>query len=163
MKFLRSALAMTTALLLAVPAMLAQVPDDDLDRYINEIRPYKHDFMARELNLSGDNRREFFEVYDAMEDTLIQVNAETRALERSVINNPDATDTEIDAAITAIYSQKAREARIEEEYMRLLSQIVTPRQMLRLKATERRFNQKLVRQHRRPHRGRPAPRPTPGS
>ncbi len=149
-------LVITALATMFAPAVSAQVPDEDMERYINEIRTYKHDYLARELNLSGDTEREFFEVYDELEDSLIVINAETRDIERSVIDNPDASDTEVEAALDAIYGQKAREAAVEESYNRRIAEIITPRQMLRLRYAERRFNQQLVRRHSR-HAGR-APR-----
>lgn len=149
MKHSSIAIVFTVLAALFAPALSAQIPDEDMDRYINEIRTYKHDYLARELDLDNDTRREFFEVYDALEDSLIQINAETRALERAVIDNPDATDGELQTALDAIYGQKAREAAVEEAYNRRIAEIITPQQMVRLRYTERRFNQQLVRRHRR--------------
>lgn len=149
MKHLRL-LILALVALLGAPHLSAQLQDDDRDRYINEIRAYKHDFLARDLDLSRDQQRTFFEAYDAMEDEIMQLNADTRALERSVSDNADATEVETEAAISAVYSQKQREAEIENEYLERFRQILSPRQLLRLKAAERRFNQRLMRQSRRP-------------
>lgn len=151
---IRNALAAALLLATAIPASAQQsqnqLPDpENREKYINEVRRYKHDFMAKDLDLSREQQREFFPVYDAMEDELMKVNDETRELERNTDANADATDTELEAAAQAIFSQKQREGEIELEYFDKFRKILNNRQLLRLKNTERKFTQQLVRHHRR--------------
>lgn len=129
----------------------AQQPldENERDKVFSEMRTYKHDFLTRSLNLSKEQQRDFFPVYDELDDRLIQLNKETRDLERSVCSDKNASDTEIDAAAAAVYSQKEREGKIEMEYYSRFQEILTPRQLLHLKSAEKRFTQKLVRHHRR--------------
>lgn len=144
------ALVLTLVFLAAVPLRAQQSrPDADRDRIFTELRAYKHKVLVESLDLTKEQQREFFPVYDEMDDKLIQINNETRDLERSVIANPDATDTEIEAAAAAVYSQKEREGEVEMEYYDKLKQILTPRQLLCLRSAEKNFTQKLVRYHRR--------------
>lgn len=84
-----------------------------------------------------------------MDDQLQQIGAETRDLERNVLENVEASDTEVEAAAAAIYSQKQREGKVEAEYYEQFKEILSPRQLLKLKSAERKFTQQLVRQHRR--------------
>lgn len=119
------------------------------EQYINEIRAYKHDFLARDLELSRERQRAFFQSYDAMEDELLRLNEETRELERSINDNADASDVELEAAAIAIYGQKGKEAEIEARYLEVFKEQLTPRQLVRLRSAERRFNQYLMRHHRR--------------
>ena len=53
-------------------------------RYLSEVRDHKHEFLARELAIPQENRREFFELYDAMENELMVLDTETRQLERDM-------------------------------------------------------------------------------
>lgn len=119
------------------------------DQYINEIRSYKHDFLARDLDLSRERQRAFFESYDAMEDEILQLNEETRELERRVDGSAEVSEVELEAAAAAIYGQKGKEAEIEARYYEIFRQQLTPRQLFRLRGAERRFNQHLMRHHRR--------------
>lgn len=144
-------LALAAALPSAVCAQ--QAPEYDRDRYISEIRTYKHEFLAHELDIPRDRQQAFFEAYDAMEDEEMQLNQEIRDLERQVNADADATEAEIEAANSAIYSQKQKEAEIETRYYEIFKETLTPRQLLRLKSAERKFNQQLMRQHRRGSRG----------
>ncbi len=132
-----------------VCAQQQTINDSERERIFTEMRNYKHRFLAKELDLDSDQQREFFPVYDSMDDRLQKISSETRELERTVADNEDATDTEIEAAAAAVYSQKLREGKIEEEYFEQFKAILTPRQLLRLRSAEKRFTQHLVRQHRR--------------
>lgn len=131
-----------------IGSLSAQIMDEDMDRYVNELRNYKHEFLTRELDLSREQQRNFFELYDAMEDQELQLNAETRELERNVINNSQATEVETEAAINAIWAQKQREAEMEAEYLGRFKEILTPAQLLKLKSAERQFNRQVIRRAR---------------
>lgn len=50
----------------------------DRDKFLAELRPYQHEFLAKELKLSREQARDFFPVYDAMDDELQQVADETQ-------------------------------------------------------------------------------------
>ena len=118
-------------------------------RYLSEVRDHKHEFLARELAIPQENRREFFELYDARENELMVLDTETRQLERDMRRDTTAGDMQLESALTAIYSQKLKEGEIEMRYARELKRVLTPRQLLQLKDAERRFNRTLMRQHRR--------------
>lgn len=128
----------------------------DRDKFLAELRPYQHEFLAKELKLSREQARDFFPVYDAMDDELQQVADETRNLEKQAFDNVNATDTELEAASQAVFAQKQKEGKIELEYYDKFKEILTPRQLLRLKSAERQFTQRLLRQHRKLRRDRAA-------
>lgn len=129
----------------------AQEPlkEGDRTRALAEMRAYKHEVLAEVLELTDEQKEPFFAVYDEMDAKLVQINNETRELERKVMAAEDASDAEVEAAVMAIFSQKEREGKIEIEYLEKLKETVSPRQLLKLKNAERVFTQKLIRQHRR--------------
>ena len=133
----------------AADASAQQSEIKDLDKIIAEIRPYKHNFFISELKLSKDQAREFLALYDKMESELLTINEDTRELERSVNDDPSASDTETEAAARATFEQKQREAQVELLYYDKFKEILTQRQLLQLKSTEKRFTQKLARSHRK--------------
>ena len=56
----------TAALAQYVSAQSAQpLNDDERDRVLTEMRAYKHDILSKALNLSKEQQREFFPIYDA--------------------------------------------------------------------------------------------------
>lgn len=144
-----AAVVFAASAICATEAAAQQLNDEDRDRYINEIRTYKHDFLTRDLNLSREQQKEFFTLYDEMDEKLQQLNTETRDLERQVDTDSDASATEIEAAARAVFEQTVKEGNIELEYFEKFSKVLTPRQLLKLKSSEKKFTQLLVRQHRR--------------
>jgi Spy/CpxP family protein refolding chaperone len=134
---------------LSAQQLQQSLSDGDRDRWLSEMRNYKHDYFTRELKLTRDQQREFFTVYDAMEDEINRVSAETRDLERRVTANDDATAIELESAARAVFEQKKREGDIEMSYFDKFRSILTAKQLLRLKNIERKFTQALVQQHRR--------------
>lgn len=148
------------ALMALTGAMAQPQPRDpqqgpDREKVLAELRPYQHEFLTKELKLTKEQSRAFFSLYDSMEDALQQVADETRELERQTLDNASASDTELEAAAQAVFSQKEREGKIEMEYYQKFKDILTPRQLLSLKSAEREFTQRLMRQHRKLRRDRP--------
>ncbi len=125
-----------------------QLSEQDRNRYVTQIRAYKHDFLTKELELTKEQQADFFELYDKMEDRIIDLGTESRTLEKKALEN-EATPEDVDAAIDVIYNQKIREGEIEKEYFDKFREILNPQQLVQLKSAERRFNQELMRQHRR--------------
>lgn len=121
----------------------------DRQRWLSEIRGYKHDYLARELELSREQQQGFFPLFDAMEDEVERINAETRDLEQKACENENASDLELENAARTIFEQKRAEGQVEMTYFEKFKDILTPRQLLQLKSAERRFTQQLVKQHRR--------------
>ena len=129
-------------------ALAQQLNEDDRNRYVNQIRAYKHDFLAKELGLSKAQQDAFFELYAAMEDRTMDLGGEVRDLEKKA-SAAGASDEEMAAAAIALYSQKMREGEIEMEYYEKFKETLTPAQLVALKSAERKFTQELMRQHRR--------------
>ena len=142
-------------LLMAVPPVSAQARADR-QKFMSEIRNFKHDYLAKELDLSAEQKQEFFPVYDRMDDEIRKLNEETRDIERKTIENGDASEVELEAAAQAVFAQKAKEAQIETTYFEQFKNILNNRQLLLLKSVERRFTRELVKhQHRMRKNRRP--------
>lgn len=121
--------------------------DEDREKWLTELRNYKHDVIARELKLSREQQDEFFPIYDEMDNQLNQISTETRELEAKVNSDANASDLECETAARALFEQKSREGAIETEYFDKFKEILSPKQLIRLKNAERKFTQQLVRQH----------------
>ena len=85
MKIIPAAL-FSLAILASATTLPAQTPGkaprpDDRERFRAEVRNYKHEFLARELDMSKEQQREFFPVYDEMDDAIDKIATETRDLE----------------------------------------------------------------------------------
>ena len=129
----------------------AQNQNDNIDRqkWMNEMRNFKHDFLAKDLELSKEQQHDFFAAYDEMEDRINRLNLETRELEQKTLADPDASDVALEAAARASYHLKNEECKIELEYFDKFKEILSPQQLIRLKNSERKFTQQLMQHHRR--------------
>lgn len=130
----------------------SSVSPDDRQRWISEIRTYKHEFLAKELDLTRDQQNSFFPLYDEMEDRIEDLNAETRELETRVTENADAGDIEVLGASRAVFELKKNEGEIELSYYDKFKDILSPRQLLQLKSAERQFTRQLLDSHHRMRR-----------
>jgi len=118
---------------------------DKRRQFLKEVRDYKHNFLARELNLTKDQQKEFFAVYDEMEDAIASMNEETRELERKINENlDDASDLELEKATEAIFELKVKEGETEKEYVEKFKQILNKQQLFLLKGAERNFSRDLL-------------------
>lgn len=154
-RILTSALLTIVLVAGASSAAAQQQPENlDVEKVLAEIRPYKHDFFIKKLKLTKEQANEYLPLYDQMEDELMSINQEIRELERTVLENPSATDEEIEAAARATFEQKQREAQTEMAYFEKFSNILTPRQLLQIKSVEKQFTQRLARTHRKMRRNR---------
>lgn len=130
-------------------AAQSQPDENDRQKWINEVRNFKHEFMVKDLDLSKAQQKDFFAAYDEMEDRINQLNIETRDLEQKVLSDPDASDIELEAAARMSYILKNEESKIELEYFDKFKDVLSPRQLIRLKSAERKFTQQLMQHHRR--------------
>lgn len=141
----------------AIMPLLAQaqtgMTPNDRQRWLQEIRTYKHDFLAKELELTRDQENQFFPLYDEMEDRIEQLNADTREIENRVTGDETVSDIEVRNAARAIFELKQSEGKIEMEYFEKFSDILSPRQLMQLKNAERKFTRQLINSHRRLGRG----------
>lgn len=145
--------SLTILLLLFVMAgtAVAQAPlsSTDRERWLDEIRNLKHDYLAKELNLTREQQNEFFPLYDAMQDEIEQLNTRTRELEAAISSDESASDLQVENAARTVFEQRRAEGQIEMTYFDKFRDILNPRQLLQLKDAERKFTRQLVNQHRR--------------
>lgn len=130
-------------------SIVAKGKDKKVDRkeWFAHMRQHKHEFIANELGLTKDQQTKFFPIYDAMEDEMFKVNRETRKLEKQVSDNKAATDVEYDAATKAIIDLKKKESAIELKYFDKLKTIISSKQLFLLKKAERKFTNKIMKEH----------------
>ena len=136
-------------LVFAMAAQTTQMSEADRDRWLKEMRTYKHDFLTKELDLSREQQRDFFPLYDEMEDAVQKLNDETRQEETRIAANTEASDIEIENAARTVFEQKRAEGQIEMTYFDKFRSILSPRQLLALKNSEKKFTQQLIKHHRR--------------
>lgn len=114
-------------------------------KFMTELRNYKHNFLIRELDLTREQQKEFFPIYDELEEKISDMNSETRELERKISENlENASDLELEKATEAIYELKIKEGETEKEYAEKFKDILTKKQLFLLKGAERNFSRELL-------------------
>lgn len=126
-----------------------QITEADRERWLQTIREHKHEFLAKELDLSKEQQKEFFPLYDQMEDEIERISSETRDIERRLNDNSDAEDIELENGARTIFEERRAEGQVEMTYFDKFREILSPRQLVKLKTAERKFNQQLMNRHRR--------------
>lgn len=120
----------------------------DKEKWFKEAREMKHQFLAKELQLTKEQQKPFFDLYDRMEDESVKVQRETRQMERNVNKlGADATDLDYERASDALFDVKQKEASIELRFKEEFKKILTPRQLFLLKGAERKFTKELMNRH----------------
>lgn len=127
----------------------------DRDRFFAEMREYKHNHLAKELDLTKEQQAEFFPLYDSMEDEIERINNDTRDEEQRLNENPDATDLDLENGARTIFEQKRAEGQVEMTYFEKFKEILTPRQLVKLKTAERKWQQQLFNHRRRMPQSKP--------
>lgn len=137
-------------MLLTMPCVLsaARTPETQKAKWMEEIRKYKFELFAKELNLTKEQQQEFFPLYEEMELAVYKVNKEADELMDKIAGSSNVSDTEYEAAALAITKKKQREGDIEMEYFAKFEKILTKKQLFLLKKAEDKFTRNLLNHHR---------------
>lgn len=149
------------AFLLVLCAVLPSVAsgscpsDRDHETWRKDMQQHKVTYIAKELNLTDEQREKFMPLYLEMDNQLDELSRSARQAERMVAKKGGAaTDSDYDKATEAMFQLKSKEGKIEMQYLGRFSKILTKRQLFLLKDAERKFMRKVFDQHRRGAKGK---------
>ena len=135
--------------LVAQPPQSRVLSPGDRQKYVTEIRTYKHDYLTKTLQLTKAQEKEFYPLYDELEDKIMALHDQARDVEHKTMHAADVSDIELETAARNLYSQKLKEGELELEYYLKFKDILTSKQLISLKNAERKFMQQLMRQQRK--------------
>lgn len=141
-KIIFKAILLVTVLLQgnALYAQNAEKAPMQNNKWMAEVRSFKHSFLVKETEMTDEQSKEFLPLYTEMEEKVYQANREARNLEQDITMSQDNTDDDkYLIAATALSQVKTKEAEIENHYFQLFSKILTSKQMFLLKRAENRF------------------------
>lgn len=148
---MKTALTVITAIMIMFAAPIAANAQKKVGNkkprteWVKEMRAFKKDFLSKQLDLSNEQREKFFPLYNAMEDEVIKLQQQTRQMSAEVDKKGEkASDLELDKTVDAVYELKAKEGNIELKYLPKFKEILTPRQLLKLKKAEHKFTRELM-------------------
>lgn len=120
------------------------------NKWITEVRNYKHAFLIKETGMTEAQQKEFIPLYTEMEDKVYSTNREARNLEQQLSNSQEEANDENYASVATALSQvKEKEAEIENHYFELFSKILSKKQMFLLKRAENRFSIEMLNHNKR--------------
>lgn len=123
-------------LVLSAAATAAAAQPERRERWRDQLREYKHNYLERALGLSAEQASKFFPLYDEMDSRLEDITNEMRDIQRKVEGDNKLTDVALEAYAKRMYEQKSLEGEIELEYYDKYKTILTPRQLARIKPAE---------------------------
>lgn len=115
------------------------------EKKIKEIRDYKIKYLAQEMELKGDQKSKFVELYEKMSDEKIKNFRSMRAMEKRLKDN--ATEAEYKELTSKISDCRVRDAQIEKEYDAKFAEFLTPKQLYMMKEAEGKFRKKMMDMH----------------
>ena len=118
---------------------------EERQQWFNEMREIKHQYLIKELNLTKEQQKSFFPLYDKMENENQKIQHSVRAMEKRVYElGSEASDLDYEKATDALYEAKQKESEIEMRYRNEFKNILTPEQLFKLKGAERKFSRQLM-------------------
>lgn len=115
----------------------------DRDKMMKEIREYKIKFLAQEMELEGEQKASFAELYNEMSEKRKECMRDAMKMERALKKNKDASEAEYQAVTDAMTKAKAEDAAIEKQYDEKFSKFLTQKQIFKMKEAENEFRKKM--------------------
>lgn len=115
----------------------------DRDKMMKELREYKIKFLAQEMDLEGDQKARFAELYNEMSEKRMDCMREAWRMERDLKKNKDASEAEYQAVTDAMTKAKAQDAAIEKTYDEKFAKFLSQKQIFKMKEAENEFRKKM--------------------
>lgn len=133
-------------LILAVGGVSAQNQEsrkEHGEKMRKELDEFKMKFVAQEIELRDDQRKQFVELYSRMQQERGKLFAETRRLERQLKKNKNAGESEYASVSKAVTEAREKDARIEKKYDEQFAKFLTSKQIYKMKTAEEKFRKKI--------------------
>lgn len=119
----------------------------DREKWFQELREWKHQFLIKEVELTEEQQPKFFAVYDAMQNEMLAIHDGTRNMEKKLSLNKQASDLEYEKMAEALIEVKIKEGEIQKRYLDKMKTVISSRQLYKLQVAEKKFIRMLNRQH----------------
>ena len=119
----------------------------DREKWFQELREWKHQFLIKEVELTEEQQPKFFAVYDAMQKEILAIHDGTRNMEKKLSLNKQASDLEYEKMAEALIEVKIKEGEIQKRYLDKMKTVISSRQLYKLQVAEKKFIRMLNRQH----------------
>lgn len=108
-----------------------------------ELKEFKFNYLADEMGLSDEQRKQFKEVFNQMEEEKREIIHKCREIKETMSENKNASEAEYENASKELGKCKAKLADIESRYNARLSKFLTQKQIFLMQTAEENFNKKM--------------------
>lgn len=108
-----------------------------------EMLQFKLNYLADEIDVKGDTKKQFEELYSQMESERRAIFKKMKAAEKSIADNKNASEADYDKAYKEIADAKAEMAQIEKKYDDKFAALLSKKQLFKLKEAEQKYNDRI--------------------
>lgn len=108
-----------------------------------EVQEFKVKFLAQEIDLEDSKVKKFAEIYNRMQNERAKIFFEVRSLEKQLRAKKNATEDDYLKVNQAKTDARIKDAEVEKKYDKELSEILTKKQLFKLKEAEKTFRDKM--------------------
>lgn len=109
-----------------------------------EVREFRIKYVAQEIGLRDDQRKQFIELYTKMLDERRNAFKEVRAIEKEMKKVAEPTEAQYKALSEARTKSQDANAEITKRYDTLFSKFLSQKQIVKMKEAEDRFRERMI-------------------
>lgn len=109
-----------------------------------KFRQDKNDFFTQRMQLTDEQAKEFFPLYEEMEKKKFEISRQVRREACEILNSDNVTDEQYKAAADRAAALAEKEMAIEKEYYARFCQILSPKQQFLYHRCEIEFHKKVI-------------------
>lgn len=113
------------------------------DEKKKELREFKLKFLADELNLNADQRKQFNEIYTQLDNERRVFRKRKKEIEKKIASSKNLSDAEYDKASKELNELETKLADLRTVYDAKFAKFMSKKQIFQLKAAEEKFMQKM--------------------
>lgn len=114
----------------------------------DKIQSLKIGFFTEKLNLSSDEAKKFWPVYNKHNNLFKDLKKNKwMSVRKRLAKVEDLSEAEADVLLKDYMSYKSERKKLRENFVEELKTVITPKQIMTLKYAEYQFNKKLLKQY----------------
>lgn len=134
-----------TLILSVIPTGIFAQPDEQMQRFREE----KISFFNENLDLSEQQAKAFWPVYEDLNNRIMKINEDEKSLFNYILSNYDnLTDSEVDRNISKYHDLHQKRFELNSQYHDKFVDIIGEKKTLKMYALERDFRMHLLRRFR---------------
>lgn len=113
------------------------------EKIFREVQEFKLNYMAEKMDLSGDQKKKFEELYEEMSQSRRECYADVMRLDKRIKHDKNASDDQYEELTSALNKANAEWAEKEKAYNEKFAEFLSPKQIYKMREAEASFKAKL--------------------